>query len=80
MKQKQLHVEASTYCNARCPLCPRSVYGYKVEGVYPEIHLELDKFKDCLAQFPQREYVYFNGKIGRFWGSTDTIRGGGGDF
>ena len=31
---KQLHVEASTYCNARCPLCPRSLYGYKVEGEY----------------------------------------------
>ena len=61
---KQIHVEASTYCNARCPLCPRSVYGYKVDGVYPEIHLELDKFKDCLAQFPQREYVYFNGNLG----------------
>ena len=64
MKQKQLHVEASTYCNARCPLCPRSVYGYKVEGVYPEIHLSLDKFKECLEQLPNREYVYFNGNLG----------------
>ena len=61
---KQIHVEASTYCNARCPLCPRSVYGYKVEGVYPEVHLQLDKFKECLAQFPEREYVYFNGNLG----------------
>jgi len=61
---KQIHVEASTYCNARCPLCPRSLYGYKVEGVYPEIHLNLDKFKECLAQFPEREYVYFNGHLG----------------
>ena len=49
---KQIHVEASTFCNARCPLCPRSLYGYKVEGVYPEVHLQLDKFKECLAQFP----------------------------
>ena len=61
---KQIHVEASTYCNARCPLCPRSLYGYKVEGVYPEVHLQLDKFKECLAQFPDREYVYFNGNLG----------------
>ena len=61
---KQIHVEASSYCNARCPLCPRSLYGYKVEGVYPEVHLQLDKFKECLAQFPEREYVYFNGNLG----------------
>ena len=61
---RQIHVEASSYCNARCPLCPRSLYGYKVEGVYPEIHLNLDKFKECLAQFPEREFVYFNGNLG----------------
>ena len=61
---KQIHVEASSYCNARCPLCPRSLYGYKVEGVYPEVHLRLDKFEECLAQFPEREYVYFNGNLG----------------
>ena len=61
---KQLHVEASTYCNARCPLCPRSLYGYKVEGVYPEVHLTVQKFKDALERFPEREYVYFNGNLG----------------
>jgi MoaA/NifB/PqqE/SkfB family radical SAM enzyme len=61
---KQLHVEASTYCNARCPLCPRSLYGYKVEGVYPEVHLTVQKFKDALERFPEREYVYFNGHLG----------------
>jgi len=61
---KQIHVEASSYCNARCPLCPRSLYGYKVEGVYPEVHLQLDKFKECLEQFPNRELVYFNGNLG----------------
>ncbi len=61
---KQLHVEASTYCNARCPLCPCSLYGYKVEGVYPEVHLSVQKFKDALERFPEREYVYFNGHLG----------------
>lgn len=61
---KWLHVEASSYCNARCPLCPRSLYGYKVEGVWPEVHLTVDKFRECLEKFPQREYVYFNGHLG----------------
>ena len=64
MMVKQIHVEASTYCNARCPLCPRSLYGYKVEGVYPETHLKVDKFKECLDLFPDRAYVYFNGNLG----------------
>ena len=59
-----IHVEASTYCNARCPLCPRSLYGFKVEGVYPEVHLSIDKFQECLLQLPNRTYVYFNGNLG----------------
>jgi len=61
---KLLHVEASTYCNARCPLCPRSLHGYKVEGVYPEVHLSVEKFREALERFPHREYVYFNGHLG----------------
>jgi len=61
---KTIHVEASTFCNARCPLCPRSLYGYKVEGVYPELHLSIDKFRECLSQFPNRTFVYFNGNLG----------------
>ena len=61
---KTLHVEASTYCNARCPLCPRSLYGYKVDGVYPETHLKVDKFQECLDLFPDRTLVYFNGNLG----------------
>jgi MoaA/NifB/PqqE/SkfB family radical SAM enzyme len=64
MDIKNIHVEASTYCNARCPLCPRNLYGYKVEGVYPETHLKVDKFKECLNLFPDRDYVYFNGNLG----------------
>ena len=61
---KRIHVEASTYCNSRCPLCPRNLFGYNVKGVYPEVHLTVDKFKDCLTRFPERNYVYFNGHLG----------------
>ncbi len=59
-----IHVEASTYCNARCPLCPRSLYGYKIDGVYPEVHLTVEKFKEALEKFPDRYFVYFNGNLG----------------
>ena len=61
---KRLHVEASTFCNSRCPLCPRNLYGYNVKGVWPEVHLTVEKFKTCLEKFPKREFVYFNGHLG----------------
>ena len=64
MEIKNIHVEASTYCNARCPLCPRNMYGYNVPGVYPQLHLTVEKFKECLDQFPDRTFVYFNGNLG----------------
>jgi MoaA/NifB/PqqE/SkfB family radical SAM enzyme len=61
---KIIHVEASTFCNARCPLCPRNLFGYNVKGVLNETHLTVEKFKDCLKNFPKREVVYFNGGYG----------------
>ena len=61
---KQIHVEASTYCNSRCPLCPRNLCGYNVKGVYSEVHLDVDKFKEALKKIPGYEFVYFNGHIG----------------
>jgi len=61
---KRLHVEASTYCNSRCPLCPRNLYGYNVKGVWPEVHLTTEKFRSCLDRFPNRNCVYFNGHLG----------------
>jgi sulfatase maturation enzyme AslB (radical SAM superfamily) len=61
---KRLHVEASTFCNSRCPLCPRNLFGYNVKGVWPEVHLTVEKFKTCLEKFPKREFVYFNGHLG----------------
>ena len=61
---KLIHVEASSYCNARCPLCPRNVYGYKVEGVYHETHLDPSTLKNSLIEFPDRKLVYFNGNLG----------------
>lgn len=40
-----LHLELSTFCNARCPLCPRNFYGYPYNDGYPEINLTLDQAK-----------------------------------
>ena len=35
-----------------------------MEGVYPETHLKVDKFKECLDLFPDRNFVYFNSDLG----------------
>ena len=61
---RRLHIEASTFCNSRCPLCPRNLSGYNVKGVWPEVHLTVDKLQKCLDRFPEREFVYFNGHLG----------------
>jgi len=74
MTVKQIHVEASTYCNARCPLCPRNHYGYNVTGVYPELNLSVEKFKHCLSDFPNRELVLFNGNLGDPMMNPDILR------
>jgi len=64
MEVKTIHVEASTFCNSRCPLCPRNLYGYNISGVYPEVNLSLDTFEKILINYPNRNYVYFNGNLG----------------
>lgn len=64
MEVKIIHVEASTFCNSRCPLCPRNLYGYNIPGVYPEVNLSLDTFEKVLINYPKRNYVYFNGNLG----------------
>ena len=64
MDIKVLHVEASTHCNARCPLCPRNIHGYNVPGVYSELNLTTTVFEKVLEQFPSRTFVYFNGNLG----------------
>jgi len=50
------------------------LYGYKVEGVYPEVHLSVEKFKQALERFPEREYVYFNGHLGDPMMNPDIVK------
>jgi len=59
-----LHVEASTYCNARCPGCPRNANGVNLPGLFPLEHLKVDVFKNVVAKFPDLEYINFNGNLG----------------
>lgn len=38
---QHVHLEISTLCNASCPWCPRTFWGYPYNGGYPETNLTL---------------------------------------
>ena len=42
---KHLHMEFSSLCNARCPLCPRNLFGYPYNSGYEETSLSLELIK-----------------------------------
>ena len=52
MNVTHLHIEASSYCNARCPGCPRNAYGYPLEGFFKEAHFTTEKLSEILEKFP----------------------------
>jgi len=59
-----LHVEASSYCNASCPGCPRNAYGYPLEGFFKEENLSLIKFKQILSKYKELKTINFCGNHG----------------
>ena len=59
-----LHIEASSYCNARCPGCPRNGYGYPIEGLFEQKHLDLSKYEQILGQYPDLKTINFCGNHG----------------
>lgn len=63
---KDVHLEISTMCNARCPLCSRNFYGYPYNDGYPEINLTLENTKKIFSvEFVQQlEKIWFQGNLG----------------
>lgn len=59
-----LHIEPSSYCNARCPGCPRNGYGYPLKGLFKETNLSLPYFKKLLAELPNIEFITYCGNHG----------------
>ena len=45
---QHLHLEISSKCNARCPLCPRNFFGYPFNDGYVEHDMTLDEAKQIL--------------------------------
>jgi MoaA/NifB/PqqE/SkfB family radical SAM enzyme len=63
---QDVHLEISTLCNASCPWCPRTFWGYPYNGGYPELNLSLADSKkifnyDFLKQLTS---IRINGNYG----------------
>ena len=64
MNVTHLHIEASSYCNARCPGCPRNAYGYPLEGFYKEAHFTPARLSEILEKFPNVQSILYCGNHG----------------
>ena len=71
---RQVHVEITTRCNARCPMCMRNYRGSDYNSGYPDCELSLTDIKKIFTPgfLSQLNTVNFNGNLGDFalsrWG------------
>ena len=65
---RRVHIELTTRCNARCPMCMRNYRGSDYNSGYPDTELSLDHIQKIFqpAFLAQLERVNFNGNLGDF--------------
>jgi len=63
---RDVHLEISTLCNASCPWCPRTFWGYPYNSGYPELYLTLENAQKIFsAKFLQQlTSIRVNGNYG----------------
>jgi MoaA/NifB/PqqE/SkfB family radical SAM enzyme len=63
-----VHVELTTRCNARCPMCMRNYRGVDHNSGYPDTELTLENFQHILTPdiLKTIDRVNFNGNLGDF--------------
>jgi len=63
---RHIHLEISSLCNARCPLCPRNFHGYPYNDGYEERNLTLSDIKTIfISEFLDHvNKVHINGNFG----------------
>jgi MoaA/NifB/PqqE/SkfB family radical SAM enzyme len=72
---KEVHLEISTKCNARCPWCIRNFWGYPYNDGYPEVNLSIDDCKKIFTtEFVQQlNKLYINGNFGDVVMNPDSL-------
>ena len=72
---KHLHMEFSTICNARCPLCPRNLFGYPINHGYKETNLSLELVKKSFHPIfvKQLTNLQVNGNFGDFVSNPESL-------
>jgi len=63
---RDVHLEISSLCNASCPWCPRTFWGYPYNGGYPETYLTLQQCKKIFDKnfLNQLTSIRINGNFG----------------
>ena len=71
---RHLHLEISSLCNARCPLCPRNFHGYPYNDGYIERNLTLQDVKHIFQPtfIKQLTGIMINGNFGDCVMNTET--------
>lgn len=74
-KISHLHIELSSLCNARCPQCPRNVYGYPYNAGYNEINLSYDTLTKILPlqTLSSVHNIVINGNFGDFVMNPESV-------
>lgn len=72
---RALHIELTTNCNARCPMCMRNYRGYDYNSGYPITELGLEEIKKIFSKdfLQQIKHINFNGNLGDFGIARDSI-------
>ena len=63
---QDVHLEISSLCNASCPWCPRTFWGYPYNGGYPETNLSLTQAGHIFQPefLTQLDSIRINGNFG----------------
>ena len=72
---KHLHMEFSSLCNARCPQCPRNLFGYPFNMGYVETNLTLELVKKSFSPLfiSQLRMILVNGNFGDFTSNLESL-------
>ncbi|SVB29002.1 uncharacterized protein METZ01_LOCUS181856, partial [marine metagenome] len=72
---RDIHLEISSLCNARCPLCPRNFHGYPYNDGYIERNLTLDDVEKIFKPtfLSHIDSMEINGNFGDFVMNPESI-------